>query len=132
MGAQRLGPITGEAARLSEYLSYFGLAATAPNQRPDASGLPRTTVRAYNGAETEFPLTVEALRLFGVEVEPVTDPADPRRLRDHHRSGHPAAHAPASPLGLARISGTELASASGRSASRGREPRRSTPRGAAS
>jgi LCP family protein required for cell wall assembly len=65
---------TGEAARLSEYLSYLGLAATAPAQRPDTSGLPRTTVRAYNGAETAFPLTVEALRLvFGVEVEPVTD-----------------------------------------------------------
>jgi LCP family protein required for cell wall assembly len=68
--------ITGEAARLSEYLSYLGLAATAPAQRPDVSGLPATTVRAYNGAETQFPLTVEALRLvFGVEVEPVTDPA---------------------------------------------------------
>jgi len=66
---------TGEAARLSEYLSYLGLAATAPNQRPDTSGLPGTTVRAYNGAETEFPLTVEALQLFGVEVEPVADPA---------------------------------------------------------
>ena len=67
---------TGEAARLSEYLSYLGLAATAPNQRPDTSGLPQTTVRAYNGAETQFPLTVEALReVFGVEVEPVTDPA---------------------------------------------------------
>jgi LCP family protein required for cell wall assembly len=67
---------TGEAARLSEYLSYLGLAATAPNQRPDTSGLPGTTVRAYNGAETEFPLTVEELRLvFDVEVEPVADPA---------------------------------------------------------
>lgn len=67
---------TGEAARLAEYLSYLGLAATAPAQRPDTSGLPGTTVRAYNGAEAQFPLTVEALRLiFGVELEPVTDPA---------------------------------------------------------
>ena len=67
--------ITGEAARLSEYLSYLGLAATASAQRPDVSGLPRTTIRAYNGAETQFPLTVEALRdVFGVEIEPVTDP----------------------------------------------------------
>jgi polyisoprenyl-teichoic acid--peptidoglycan teichoic acid transferase len=66
--------VTGEAARLSEYLSYLGLAATAPVQRPDVSGLPRTTVRAYNGAETEFPLTVEELRrVFGVEIEAVTD-----------------------------------------------------------
>jgi LCP family protein required for cell wall assembly len=66
---------TGEASRLAEYLSYLGLAATAPRQQPDVSGLGDTTVRAYNGAENEFPLTVEALRLvFGVEVEPVADP----------------------------------------------------------
>jgi LCP family protein required for cell wall assembly len=67
---------TGEAASLAEYLSYLGMAATAPRQNPDVSGLQGTTVRAYNGAETEFPLTVAALQLvFGVEVEPVTDPA---------------------------------------------------------
>jgi hypothetical protein len=67
---------TGEPARLSEYLSYLGLAATAPAQRPDTSGLNQTTVRAYNGAESQFPLTVEKLReVFGVVVEPVTDPA---------------------------------------------------------
>ena len=66
---------TGEAASLAEYLSYLGLAATAPRQNPDVSGLQGTTVRAYNGAETQFPLTVAALQLvFGVEVEPVTDP----------------------------------------------------------
>jgi LCP family protein required for cell wall assembly len=66
---------TGEAASLAEYLSYLGMAATAPRQNPDVSGLQGTTVRAYNGAETEFPLTVAALQLvFGVEVEPVTDP----------------------------------------------------------
>lgn len=67
---------TGEATSLSQFLSYLGLAATAPPQRPDTSGLQRTTVRAYNGADEQFPLTVEALRqVFGVEVEPVTDPA---------------------------------------------------------
>ncbi|MCI0347215.1 MAG: LCP family protein, partial [Chloroflexi bacterium] len=37
---------TGEAARLSEFLSYLGLAATAPRQQPDISGLSQTTVRA--------------------------------------------------------------------------------------
>jgi hypothetical protein len=38
--------------------------------------LNQTTIRAYNGAESQFPLTVEKLReVFGVEVEPVTDPA---------------------------------------------------------
>ena len=66
---------TGEAARLAEYLSYLGMAATAPRQQPDVSGLRGTTVRAYNGAEEQFPLTVQALRrVFGVEVEPVSDP----------------------------------------------------------
>ncbi|HUQ44161.1 MAG TPA: LCP family protein [Candidatus Limnocylindria bacterium] len=66
----------GEAARLSEYLSYLGIAASAPNQRPDVDGLPATTIRVYNGAETELPLTFEALKLvFGVEPTPVTDPA---------------------------------------------------------
>jgi hypothetical protein len=67
---------TGEAARLSEFLSYLGLAASAPNQRPDTSGLAATTIRAYNGAEERFPLTVAALReVFGVEIQPFADPA---------------------------------------------------------
>jgi LCP family protein required for cell wall assembly len=67
---------TGEAARLSEYLSYLGIAASAPNQKPDVTGLPATTIRAYNGAEDKFPLTLAALKLvFGVEVVPITDAA---------------------------------------------------------
>ncbi len=66
----------GEAGRLSEYLSYLGIAASAPNQDPDTPVLPNTTVRAYNGAEASLPVTAEALRLvFGVEVTAVTDPA---------------------------------------------------------
>jgi LCP family protein required for cell wall assembly len=66
---------TGEAARLSEYLSYLGMAASAPNQRPDTTGLTATTINAYNGAEAEFPLTVAALQtVFGVEVTPIADP----------------------------------------------------------
>lgn len=66
----------GEAARLAEYLTYLGIAASAPNQEPDVNGLPATTVRAYNGAETSLPLTLAALeQVFGVTVEPVTDPA---------------------------------------------------------
>jgi LCP family protein required for cell wall assembly len=66
----------GEAARLAEYLSFLGLSATAPNQRPDEVGLNPTTIRAYNGAEERLPLALAALRqIFGVEVEPVTDPA---------------------------------------------------------
>ena len=66
----------GEAGRLADFLSYLGINATAPQQRPDTSGLPTTTIRAYNGAETSLPLTVEALRtVFGVEVTPIADPA---------------------------------------------------------
>ncbi len=66
---------TGEAARLSEYLSYLGMAASAPNQRPDTTGLVGTTIRAYNGAEERFPLTFAALgTVFGVAVTPVVDP----------------------------------------------------------
>lgn len=67
---------TGEAARLSEYLSYLGLAASAPTQKPDTTGLAATTIRAYNGAEEKFPLTVAALRMvFSVEVIQLADPA---------------------------------------------------------
>ena len=67
---------TGEAARLAQYLSYLGMDASAPNQRPAKSGLQKTTIRAYNGAADSMPLTLAALQLaFGAEVEPVTDPA---------------------------------------------------------
>ena len=67
---------TGEAARLADYLSYLGLAATAPNQRPDTRGLSATTVRAYNGAVDKFPLTVQQLtKVFGVTIVPITDAA---------------------------------------------------------
>lgn len=65
----------GEAGRLSEYLSYLGIAASAPNQKPDISGA-GTIIRAYNGAETSLPLTAAALQtVFGVQITPVTDPA---------------------------------------------------------
>lgn len=65
---------TGEAARLSEYLSYLGIAASAPNQRPDSTDLSGTTIRVYNGAEDKLPLTVAALQqVFGVTVIPVAD-----------------------------------------------------------
>jgi LCP family protein required for cell wall assembly len=67
---------TGEAARLAQFLSYLGMDATAPNQRPDTSGLQKTTIRAYNGAADSMPLTVAALeQQLGVTVEPVTDPS---------------------------------------------------------
>jgi LCP family protein required for cell wall assembly len=66
---------TGEAARTSEYLSYLGMAATAPIQKPDVSKPPTTILRAYNGAETDFPLTLAALQeVFGVTVTTIADP----------------------------------------------------------
>jgi LCP family protein required for cell wall assembly len=66
---------SGEAAQLSEYLSYLGIAATAPIQKPDVRGLPVTTVRAYNGALDKFPLTVQQLTAtFQVTIVPITDP----------------------------------------------------------
>ena len=68
----------GEAATLTHYLNYLGMAAAAPNQRPDTSGLSDTTIRAYNGAEDAFPLTAATLaEIFGVTIEPLTDPTVP-------------------------------------------------------
>jgi LCP family protein required for cell wall assembly len=65
----------GQAATLAAYLDYLGISATAPNQKPDTTGLSGTTIRAYNGAETTFPLTVAALQTtFHVTVVPVSDP----------------------------------------------------------
>src|SRR4029079_8323746 len=62
---------TGEAARLGQCLSYLGMEATAPNQRPDTSGLQKTTIRAYNGAADSMPLTAAAPgQALGVEGEP--------------------------------------------------------------
>ncbi len=66
---------TGEASRVAEFLDYLGIAATAPNQRPDVTGLSITTIRMYNGAADRDPLTLAALRqAFGVEPVAVTDP----------------------------------------------------------
>ena len=64
------------AVRLAAYLSYLGMDASAPSQKPDTSGLPTTTIRAYNGAETRFPQTAATLAaVLGVAVTPATDPS---------------------------------------------------------
>ena len=66
----------GEAATIAAYLDYLGLAATAPTQKPDTTGLSATTIRVYNGAAERLPLTIAALeRVFGVTAVPVTDTA---------------------------------------------------------
>jgi hypothetical protein len=62
--------VSGHASRLAEYLEYLGMAASAPAQKPDVTGLATTTLRVYNGAETTMPLTVSTLEaLFGVTAE---------------------------------------------------------------
>ena len=68
--------IEGQATATASYLEYVGLNASAPNQRPEDSGLPATRIAVYNGAETRLPLTIQTLEAtFGVEAEPVADPA---------------------------------------------------------
>jgi hypothetical protein len=67
--------VNGQATRIAGYLESIGIAASAPNQKPDVSGRTATTIRVYNGAETRLPVTVETLStIFGVTVEPVVDP----------------------------------------------------------
>lgn len=64
----------GEAGRIADYLEFLGIAASAPGQKPDVTGLPGTTIRVYNGAELTMPLTVAALEgLFGTKAELVTN-----------------------------------------------------------
>jgi len=61
---------SGQANAIADYLEYLGIAASAPGLKPDVAGLPSTTLRVYNGAETTAPLTVAALEgLFGVKAE---------------------------------------------------------------
>jgi LCP family protein required for cell wall assembly len=61
---------SGQASAIADYLDYLGIAASAPGLKPDVTGLPATTLRVYNGAETTAPLTVAALEgLFGVKAE---------------------------------------------------------------
>jgi LCP family protein required for cell wall assembly len=67
---------TGAAANIAGYLEYVGIAATAPNQKPDISGYSATTLLVYNGAEQTMPETVAALEsIFGVSATLKTDPA---------------------------------------------------------
>jgi LCP family protein required for cell wall assembly len=62
--------VSGQAARIAEFLEYLGMAASAPGQKPDVIDGPTTILRVYNGAETTTPLTVATLEaLFGVTAE---------------------------------------------------------------
>ena len=66
----------GSGAAVAGYLDFRGIAASAPNQRPPAGGVPANTViRVYNGAGAKLPLTIALLQqVFGVKVQSVTDP----------------------------------------------------------
>jgi LCP family protein required for cell wall assembly len=90
--------MSGQAVGIADYLEFLGIAASAPGQKPDVSGLAKTTVRVYNGAETSAPLTVAALEgLFGVKADLVTDPAMTADIVVITGSGTPLLTAPPIP-----------------------------------
>jgi hypothetical protein len=65
----------GHATNVAGYLEYYGLTASAPNQKPD--DVPAATrIVVYNGAEQELTTTVAFLEtLFDTTIVTETDPA---------------------------------------------------------
>ena len=64
----------GQASNIAAFLTYQGVQASAPNQRPPGSG-GATRIVVYNGAEARLPITVAYLqKLFGVKVTTAVDP----------------------------------------------------------
>ncbi len=64
----------GQASSLAGYLSWNGMQASAPNQKP-AKTPAATLVRVYNGAETRLPQTIAFLqKTFGAAPTLVNDP----------------------------------------------------------
>ena len=65
----------GHASNIAGYLEYYGLTASAPNQKPDS--VPKATrIVVYNGAEANLPTTVAFIEaLFDTTVVTETDPA---------------------------------------------------------
>jgi hypothetical protein len=65
----------GQASNIAGYLEYYGLAASAPVQKPDL--VPKlTSIVVYNGREAELGSTVDYLeKLFGVTATLKDDPA---------------------------------------------------------
>lgn len=72
---------TGEAnrgSRLAGYLDYQGIAASAPNTKPEGPVPASTKIVVYNGAESELTETIAYLeKRFGVTVTTATDDAMP-------------------------------------------------------
>ncbi len=64
------------ASRLAGYLEYYGLAASAPRQKPSGGVRPATTIVVYNGASTRLAGTIAYLeQTFGVSATTKTDSA---------------------------------------------------------
>ena len=89
----------GQATDIATYLTWSGMQASAPNQKPEEQPA-ATTIRVYNGAETPHPADD---RLPGEDVRrPGGSRGRPGRARGRHRhdrSGHPEAHDPERALG---------------------------------
>ncbi len=65
----------GQASDVAAYLEYLGLTASAPTKRPDHT-VQQTTIKVYNGRETELPATIALLEnVFNVKATYVTDPS---------------------------------------------------------
>jgi hypothetical protein len=66
--------IQGEASDIAAYLEYLGITASAPNQPADTTGLTKTRIVVYNGAEDRLPSTIALLKqVFGVAPTMATD-----------------------------------------------------------
>jgi LCP family protein required for cell wall assembly len=66
----------GQATTLAAYLDYYGLTTSAPNQKPDTSGLSSTRIVVYNGAESRLTATIAFLQsALKTTVVLKTDPA---------------------------------------------------------
>jgi LCP family protein required for cell wall assembly len=64
------------ASRLAAYLEYYGLAASAPRQKPSGGVRANTTIVVYNGASTRLAGTIAYLeQTFGVTATTKTDSA---------------------------------------------------------
>ena len=88
----------GQATALASYLEYLGMAASAPGQKPDVTGLAATTIRVYNGNEATMPVTVATLEsIFGVTAELVTSPTATADIVVITGTATPALTAPPAP-----------------------------------
>ncbi|GAC1664849.1 MAG: hypothetical protein NVS9B8_05520 [Candidatus Limnocylindrales bacterium] len=68
----------GAASSIVAYLGYYGLTASAPPTKPDATGPATTRIVVYNGAEARLGGTIAFLQSqFKVQVQLKTDPTVP-------------------------------------------------------